>query len=169
MGEPLIPNLPSDEDVAIAWIGSIPGFSTAIVAEQLPEDTNKDGTPAAWVIDPPFGFVTVAVVGGNPDAEMPIDLPVIQCDFWSTRPGSNKPPWPYAKRLARNVIRATRDPVTMRRRLDISVNGVAYPPAAVLGAYFQTTPRRVPGDIGDYARYSGDLQLHWITLGETYP
>jgi hypothetical protein len=42
-----LPNLPNDELVAIAWIGSIPGFTTSIVATQLPETANKDGTRPA--------------------------------------------------------------------------------------------------------------------------
>src|SRR5260370_17284332 len=87
-----MPNLPNDELVAIAWIGSIPNFTASIVATQLPETANKDGTPAAWVITPPKGFVTVSVVGGGEDDNLPIYRPVMQVDCWATNPGSHNPP-----------------------------------------------------------------------------
>ena len=50
---------PSDL-VFVAWIASIPGFSTAMVDTQLPPDVNADGSEAAWLTS---GFVTVAVAG----------------------------------------------------------------------------------------------------------
>ncbi len=162
----LLPRFATDELVTVAWIGSIPGLSPQMVATQLPPDTEKDGSPAAWV---KTGFVTVSVVGGNPDDMLPVDRPVMQIDTWATIPGSNKPPWERANRLAKAIQKATIDRVSIPRPLTIVSKGVVYPSAAVQGARALSTPRRVYDDAGDYARYTFDLWLSWITLGEVTP
>src|SRR5258708_12062406 len=122
-----VPNLPNDELVAIAWIGWMPGITTSIVATQLPEPANKDGSAADWVIKPPYGFVTVAVVGGGEDPELPIYRPVLQVDCWATKPGSNKPPWFRANRMAQAISAATRDRHPLNRRLPIPPTAPASP------------------------------------------
>jgi hypothetical protein len=159
-------NLPTDELVACAWISTIPGFSPSFVATQLPDPANKDGTPADWVATPPYGFVVVTVVGGNEDDWLPVYRPVMQVDCWSTKPGSNKPPWFRANRLAKHISAATRDRHTLNRQLTIAANGVAYPSASVQRAAMLTSPRRMYDDVGDFARYQFDLQLSWIMLSE---
>ena len=153
----------ADELVAAAWIGSVPGLSPAMVGEQLPPDVNPDGSPAGWLTT---GFVTVAVVGGAPDAEQPLNKPVMQVDCWATRPGSNKPPWFLAAAIAGAIRRATWDRYRISRPLTINVNGVVYPPAVVKSAYLPTAFRRVYDDAGDYARYQGDLALTWVTVND---
>ncbi len=162
-----IPNMPTDELVAVAWLSTVPGLSSSIVATQLPPDTIKGNQPAAWVVTAPYGFVTTTVVGGGPDPLLPISRPVMQVDCWATRPGSNKPPWNRANRLATAIWKATLDRRTIARPLTISANGVVYPIAAVQGARIVSTPRRVYDDAGDYARYQFDLWLQWITVAET--
>ena len=164
MSTPLTP-LPTDELVAVAWIGSIPGLTPQMVATQLPEDANKDGTPADWVVKG-RGFITVAVVGGTPSPDLPQSRPVMQVDCWAVKPGSNKPPWGIANRLAMLVKTATWDRIQIPRKLTITVNGVLYPPAAVQAASLLTEPRRITDDPGDYARYQFDLALSWISLGQ---
>ncbi len=165
MGSPLAP-VPTDELVAVAWIGSIPGISPQMVATQLPEDANADGTPADWVAAR-RGFITVTVVGGSPEPILPISKPVLQVDCWAVIPGSNKPPWGVANRLAEAIKHATWDRVTASRRLAITVKDVQYPPAVVLAARLATQPRRMWSDEGDYARYQCDLALDWIIPGYT--
>ena len=165
MSNPLEP-VPTDELVAVAWIGSIPGISPQMVATQLPEDANADGTPAEWVTAR-RGFITVTVVGGSPAPSLPLSRPVFQVDCWAVVPGSNKPPWGVANRLAEAVKQATWDRHTFSRSLTITVNRVQYPPAVVLAARLVTQPRRVWSDEGDYARYQADLALDWITPGYT--
>jgi hypothetical protein len=164
MTEPL-PNYANDEIVTIAWIASIPGFSPDMVATQLPPSANKDGTPAGWVVAGK-GFVTVAVAGGTPDPLLPVKRVVMQVDCWATRPGSNKPPWNVANALAMAIQFATWDRVTMSRRLTLGVRGQPYPMASVQGAAMMTAPRRILDDAGDFARYSFDLGLQWITLAD---
>ncbi len=165
MSFPLQP-VPTDELVAVAWIASIPGLDPQMVATQLPEDANPDGSPAEWVARG-RGFVTVTVVGGSPAPELPLSRPVFQVDCWAVMPGSNKPPWGVANRLAEAVKQAAWDRRSVSRRLTITVRGVAYPPAVVLDAQVVTQPRRVWSDDADYARYQCDLALDWVAPGFT--
>lgn len=160
---PSLPLAASSELVAAAWIGSIPGLSQAMVGTLLPPDVNADDTPAAWV---DTGFVTVSVVGGNPDPLLPVERPVMQVDCWATVPGSNKPPWLKAAALAAAIQRATWDRYRIPRPLAITVNGVAYPSAVVQGAAMVSHFRRIYDDQGDYARYQGDLALSWVTVND---
>lgn len=163
MTTPALPLDGSDEYVAAAWIGSIPGLTPAMVGTQLPPDVNADGTVASWVST---GFVTVAVAGGNPDPLLPVNRAVMQVDCWATRPGSNKPPWPDAAVIAAAIRRATWDRYHIARPLSLSVNGVAYPTTVVQSAYLATGFRRLYDDAGDYARYQADLALTWVTVND---
>lgn len=142
------------ELVAQAWIASIPGFPAG-VGQQLPSD---DST---WSQQ---GYVTVAVVGGSPDVDVPVKKPVIQVDCWATNPGSNKPPWGQANNLAEQIRAACYDVTAFGRELRPQINGVIYPTAKALAAYVLTEPRRIYDDAGDYARFQFDLQIHWVTL-----
>ena len=162
-----LPLVATDRLVAIAWIATIPGLNAGMAGPSLPEDANADGTPADWV-KAGLGYASAAVVGGNPSPDLPVGNPVVQVDCWAVEPGSNLPPWGTADRLAQTIVRATWDRVTIARPLRISVEGVAYPDAAVQSAYVLSTPRPIFDDAGDYARISLDLQLHWITPGDTY-
>lgn len=150
--------LTTSELAAIAWIGSIQGFSTQMVATQLPADNTT------WAAT---GFVTVAVVGGSPDIYLPVKKPVLQVDCYAVKPGSNKPPWWKANVLAERIRYATLARTGFNRLLTPSANGVAYPSANVRAAYLVTEPRRVFGDLSDYAIYSMDLLLEWATHGDT--
>lgn len=165
MSTPPLPLLPNDELVATAWIGSIPGFTLAMVGTQLPPDVNPDGSVASWIAT---GFVTVSVVGGNPDSLLPINRPVLQVDCWATVPGSNKPPWLRAAALASAIRNATWDRIRTPRPLSATVNGVEYPLAVVQSAYIVTAPRRLYDDQGDYARYQADVALSWIAPADSF-
>jgi hypothetical protein len=155
--------LGNDELTCMAWIGSVPGITPQMVATTLPADTNPNGSVADWVRS---GFVTISVVGGNPDAALPVNRPVMQVDTWATKPGSNRPPWWMAANLASMIRRATWDRHNIPRPLTITANGVAYPSAVVLSAYMATAFRRLYDDAADYARYSGDLALQWVTVND---
>ncbi|MEV7770582.1 hypothetical protein [Kitasatospora sp. NPDC086791] len=153
----------TDELVCTQWIATIPGFTRTMVGTTLPPDVNADGTPALWVAT---GFVTVAVAGGGPDPELPVNWPVMQIDCWATVPGSNKPPWNQAAALAGAIRRATWDRRNISRPLQITANGIAYPAAAVRTAYMPTAFRRIYDDQGDYARLQADLALSWVTVND---
>lgn len=158
-----LPFLANNELVTIAWIGSIPGLSPAMVATQLPAATLPNKTPAPWVAT---GFVTVAVVGGLVGAVLPVNEPVMQVDCYAANPGSNKPPWFRANALASVIQRATWDRTNISRLLTLTAGDVTYPNATVQSAYLATPPRRLYGDGADYARYQMDLALQWITTGD---
>lgn len=150
--------VPNDELVAAAWIGSIAGLSPQMVATQLPADES------AWAAN---GFVTVSVAGGTPHPNLPLSRPVIQCDCWANNPASDKPPWFRAAALASAIRYACWSRTAIPRLLTITANGVSYPSAAVRDAYMATQPRRVYGDVGDYARYSCDIALVWAMTNDT--
>jgi hypothetical protein len=158
-----LPLYPSDEQVAVSWIASIPGLSYSMVATTLPADVDASGGPAAWV---QTGFVTVSVVGGNPDPLLPVNRPVMQVDCWATVPGSNKPPWGACAAIATEIRRACWSRTRIARPLPIVANGVTYPSAVVQGARLATAFRRLYSDQADYARYQGDLWLSWVTVND---
>ncbi|WP_152626484.1 hypothetical protein [Streptacidiphilus carbonis] len=166
MSTPAVPLEANDENVAAAWLASITGLSADMVGTVLPPDVNADGSVASWI---ETGFVTVAVVGGNPDPMLPVSRPVVQVDCWATTPGSNKPPWNQALALSRAVLRATWDRYRIPRPLTPVVNGVAYPLAVVQSATVATAFRRMYDDQADYARVTGDVQLSWVMAHDTLP
>ncbi|MEV5710174.1 hypothetical protein [Actinoallomurus sp. NPDC052274] len=152
MTSPLL--YPTSEMVAEAWIASIPGWQAG-VGEQLPPDNTT------WA---PYGYVTVAVVGGTPDSDIPLKKPVVQVDCWACVPGSNRPPWWMAANLAEQIRSACYDMLTFGRELQPAVGDVTYPTARATSVYPLTEPHRVYGDVGDNAGYSFDLQFQWVTL-----
>lgn len=145
---------PTGELVAQAWIASIPGWSAG-VGQQLPAD---DST---WT---ETGFVTVSVVGGSPDVDIPIKKPVVQVDCWATMPGSNKPPWRMAANLAEQIRVACYDRLMFGRELRPRVDEIVYLTARATTAYMVTEPRPLYDDAADYAHYQFDLSLWWVTL-----
>lgn len=163
---PTLPLEANDELVAVKWLATVPGFTSAMVATTLPASVDPSGKPAAWLAT---GFVTVTVAGGNPDPLLPVNRPVMQVDCWATVPGSNKPPWGKAAALASAIRRATWSRTEIPRPLALAANGVTYPTAVVQSAWLATGFRRIYDDQGDYARYQGDLVLEWITVGDTIP
>lgn len=164
MSTPTPPLEATDELVAVAWLASAPGLSPVMVGTTLPPDINPDGSPAPWL---KTGYITVSVVGGNPDPLLPVSRPVIQVDCWATVPGSNKPPWNLAAALSRAVLRATWDRHRIPRALTPTAGGVTYPTAVVQSATIATTFRRMYDDDADYAHLSGDLHLSWVMAHDT--
>jgi hypothetical protein len=155
-----LPRLVTSELAGIAWIGSIPGLSTQMVATTLPADDTT------WA---PTGFITLAVVGGSPDINLPVKRPVFQVDCWAVKPGSNKPPWWRANVIAETIRNATLRRTGINRLLAITAGGVPYPGATVLTAYLLTEPRRLYSDAADYARYAFDLAMAWTTVRDQIP
>ena len=149
---------PTTDLVSVAWVASIPGLTADGVGNVLPPDDSL-WAHAGYVLVP-------ATVGGSPWSTGPVRRPVCQVECWATTPGSSRPPWGKAAQLAEQIRLATYDRHNFGRPLPISNNGVAYAGARVLGAMMLTEPRRVWGDVADYAGYVLDLQLDWIAAGE---
>ena len=170
MTSPSLPLLPTNELVAVAFIGSIaalqPLGGTQMVATTLPADVDAGGNPAAWT---QTGFVTVSVVGGSPDIYRLEKKPVIQVDCWATKPGSSKPPWGQANVIAETIRYAAWQRIGFNRPLTISAGGVSYPGAVVTSVRLVTEFRRMYSDAADYALYTGDLALTWMTIGDKIP
>jgi hypothetical protein len=151
--------LPTSELICIAYLKSAPGVLADVIATQVPLDESQ------WAAN---GCITVAVVGGHPDPDIPVRNPMMQLDFFATNAGSAKIPWFKAADLAEQVWMATQNRQQIGRVVSISSGGKAYPPAKVLTAFWLTEPRRIYGDKGDWAHYSGDLALSW-TITATIP
>lgn len=144
--------LPNSELVAVAFLQQMPGVTADVVATQLPKNE------ADWAAN---GAITVAVVGGHPDVDLPVRNPLVQVDCWATTLNSNKPPWFKAAALAEAVWQATRNRNRGARVISISSGPVPYPAAIVLTAVFLTEWRRIYDDKADAARYSADLGMTW--------
>jgi hypothetical protein len=139
--------------VAIAWIGSIPGLSTAMVGSTLPADTSK------WAAN---GFIEVTPAGSTPALDYALRKPVVSAHCWAVNPGSGKPPVGQAANLAETVAAACRDESTVRRTLTLPVTG--YPQAQLRAAIVRADPRPAYGDLGNYAHYVLDIEMDWIEL-----
>lgn len=143
--------------VAVAWLGGVSGLTPNMVGAQLPADATT------WAAT---GFVTVRTSGGRPALDVPMRGPVVTVDTWAVKPTSSKPPWNKANQLAELIVRACeplseQERIAMKRTLTLPTG---YPAARVESAYVVTEPRRSYGDIGDYASFTVDLQLHWADL-----
>jgi hypothetical protein len=149
---------PTTDLVAPAFVASIPGLTADGVGNVLPHDDSL------WSA---HGYVLVpATVGGSPWSTGPVRRPVCQVECWATTPGSSRPPWGKAGQLAEQIRLATYDRHNFGRALAIVSGTVAFAGARVLGAMMLTEPRRVYGDVEDYAGIVFDLQLDWIAAGE---
>jgi hypothetical protein len=143
------PLRPNTELVAEAWLAGVEGLSADMVATQLPADVD------AWRAT---GFVTFAVVGGEPSKYTPLRSPVLGIDAYAVSKTSNKPPWYQANQLM-ELINVACHREYEQTWLTLKTN---YLQARVTSAYFLGEPRRVYEDVAGYARYTANLQLHWV-------
>jgi hypothetical protein len=146
------PYPPTNELVAQAWLSQrVVGVSPGQVATTLPKDT------AAWA---DAGFIQVqALPGGSVDIDTYIRHPVVQLDFYATRPNSDKPPWNLANRLVELVRIATEDAQEYGKPVDLPPDYMA---ARVLAVYPIGEPTRVTDDPSGYARFTLDLAVDWV-------
>lgn len=144
--------LANSELVAVSYFQQMPGLKADVIATQLPKDE------ADWAAN---GAITVQVVGGHPDSDLPVRNPLVQVDCWATTLKSNKPPWFKAAALAEAAWLGTRNRNRGARRVPVSAGPVVYPAAIVLTALWLTEWRRVYDDKADAARYSADLGMSW--------
>lgn len=157
--------LPTSPLVARAWLAQIPGIAAAMTATSVPR-IEKDSLPA-WVAT---GLLTVQVVGGSPDAEMPIAQPVVSVKCWAVNATQDpqtgrvavqaKIPWDRSEQLA-EMVRAASYPMQRdltKKLVTLPVNG--YYKATVQSAYMLTEPRPLPDPTR--ACHQFDLQLFWV-------
>jgi hypothetical protein len=144
---------PTIDVVAVALIRLLSAIPASRVDTTLPKDT------AVWS----DGFVQAVGVSEQSGMYVPLHVSVISVSCWATNIGSGKPPWGKANQLSEIIKVACLDHSNFPVTLDLSTLG-DYGPARVHSAYFITEPHRIPSDEGSYARYDGDLQIHWTPL-----
>ena len=143
---------PTTELVAAAWLATLPGFTSAMVASNLPK------AHETWEAT---GFLTVTLAGGVPTLDVPVRNPVVQVDAFATKRGSSRPPWDKAARLADVVVNACWDDGNHAIDLDVKTG---YERARVLTVHTVREPQRLYGDEQSLAKYSVDLQFHWFEI-----
>ena len=144
---------PTIDIVAIALIRELTGIPASRVDTTLPKDT------IIWA----DGFAQGVGISERSGMYVPLHASLINVSCWATNIGSSKPPWGKANQLAETVkvlcLEHSNFPIT----LDLSAFG-GYASARVHSAYFITEPHRIPSDEGSFARYDGDLEIHWTPL-----
>lgn len=162
MAAPAGPYLPTNELVAVAWLGQrVPGITDDMVATTLPRAAGEPPV-LPWADN---GFVQVqAVAGGTPDVDIPVRHPILQVDCWAAAAQSSaKPLWNRANRLAELIRDATErhqdgwygKPVTLPE---------GYLGARVQAVYLISEPMRMNGDPSGFARFSFDLAVDWVRV-----
>jgi hypothetical protein len=139
---------PTPEQVAIAWLGTVPGVPVGKIATTLPGDTST------WSTD---GFLTVLSVGGSGPMYTGLRSPVVQVDAWANNPDSSKPPWGKAGSLIGAVIERT---LTDTQPGELFIRAGFYP-VRLMSVYPLGEPRRVPDDESSFARYQVDLTFRY--------
>jgi hypothetical protein len=142
----------NSELVAVAFLKLLPFIDAGQVATDLPKDQSK------WA---ELGFVTVTVVGGTPNVDLPQHAPVVTVDVWANSKDSVSPPWPKAVSLATDISAAFQAERVDSTPFDTRQN---FGRARVLDAVPQTEPRRIENDPQGFARVAFDLLLHWVEV-----
>ena len=141
----------NSELAAGAWLATVPNLSASNVGTTLPKDVTT------WQ---DVGFVQYSVVGGTPQVDTGMRMPVIMCQCWGRYANSNKPAWALANNLAESIYAATHNEALSHATLAAPSNR-AYPAIAIKEAVCVLEPQRVPDDPGDAARYRVNVQLFW--------
>ena len=145
---------PSTELVAAAWLATLPGITSAMVASTLPKDH------ATWEAT---GFYVVTPAGGTPHPDIPIRRPLVQVDHYATKVGSQRPPHAKASTGLEDVINACWNEGD--RAVDVATKA-GYYGARILAVTCAREPISLYGDEQSLAKRSTDLQFHWVELPE---
>lgn len=146
-------NHPTPEQIAVTWLGTVPGVPLGKVATTLPADT------AAWATE---GFLTVLSVGGPGAVYVPVRSPVVQVDAWANNPDSSKPPWGKAGHLIGAVIERTFTDTQPGEFLVMA----GFRSVRLMSVFPMTEPRRIPDDESSFARYQLDLTFSYVLVAE---
>lgn len=143
--------------VTVAWLASLPGFSTAMVGGILPRPGSDGVLP--WALT---GFVQATTpVGGGSDMYVPMNSPVMQIDCWAAQSNTDLPQWAKANALAETIRWACLADDSTQTALTLRAG---YAQARVRSAYLVTEPKPVYGDEDDYARYLLNVALNWTEV-----
>lgn len=136
------------EKVTAAWLATLPGITSAMVGGTVP---SNNGTWAA------SGFIELSGLGGNADLDFPVDHPIVNLKFWTVDPDSGLPPWNRAADLG-EIVKDGCLSNGVGVILDLPTSDQN---ARILSVYMKQTPRRMYGDVGDYACFVAELAVHW--------
>lgn len=155
--------LPNNELVVVAWLKANVPYLEGNVATSLPGAS--DANYESWSSK---GFVVVNAFGGNMHAELGIRKPVASLTYYAINRTSGKPLWGVAAQLAeqvRDVVVPTGKKLASTRGEYLLTNlGANYKDAKVLNTFWRSEPRRRPGDNGDFAVYTNDIEMHWVVV-----
>lgn len=140
----------SPEAVAIAWAAKAPGFTAAMVGEELPTDNTT------WAAS---GFVVPTVSGGGSAMNYQLGSPVVTFTCWACKPDSAYVPWHKARNLAEALRKAT----YLNLPVDVALTDTDEN-ARVLTTRPVGEPRRTYADMGDYAAFVIDIEMNWVVI-----
>lgn len=142
---------PTAELVAQAWLATIPGITSGMVATVLPaKATSWEST----------GFLVVATAGGNSELDIPVHRSLVQVDVACFTADSQRPPWGRADQLAQRVADACYGATSRAAQLTLTA-GPSTGRATLFSAWLSSEPQRLYGDDGSIARKRLDVMLAW--------
>jgi hypothetical protein len=142
---------PTAELVAQAWLATIPGITSGMVATVLPAKS------PAWEST---GFYVVTTAGGNSEMDVPVHRSLVQVDAVAFKADSARPPWGRVDQLAQAVADACYGSTAGNRRLTLAA-GPSTGAAALFSAWLSSEPQRLLGDDASLARKRLDVMLAW--------
>jgi hypothetical protein len=142
---------PTAELVAQAWLATIPGITSSMVATVLPSKST------GWAST---GFVVVAAAGGNSEVYVPVHRSLVQVDAVCFAADSQRPPWGRVDQLAQIIADACYGDTSDGAQLTLTA-GPSTGRAALLGAWLSSEPQRLYGDDASLARKRLDVMLAW--------
>lgn len=135
------------ETVAVEWAK----LATGVGADtSLPEDNTT------WAAS---GFSVVVAVSGGSNIYYQLHKTVVSFETYACSPHTDMPPWWMASNLCEAMRAETYNHEGRWINLPYRDQN-----ARVLQSYLVTTPRRLYGDLGDYAGYAVSVCLNWTPV-----
>jgi hypothetical protein len=147
-----VPRYATTERVAVAWLATLAGVTSAMVDTELPDLAVTDWSAT--------GFLVVTAVGGTSAIEFPLAHPLVSVQCFAVSADTGVPPWNAAGNLAATIDAGCFAPTGVGQFVTLPNCDEN---ARVLSAYTTGIPRRSYGDMGDYACMVTQLALHWTT------
>jgi len=143
---------PSSQQVAVAWVQSLPELVGVGVATTLPPQKQWGGQD----------FVTVSAnLGGIPVMGMMTRMPVLQIDSWAQAPNSTRPAWNRASMTAEAIRDAAYGSDSY---CELTFAG-GFMPVSLEGVRVLSEPRRLSSDTAAIARCVLTLQFYYTPAG----
>ena len=141
-----MPKRVSAQQVAVAWVKSLPDFMGIPVATTL-------APQAGWGTGVQDFVVAGFSLGGIPGAYTLTRVPVVQMDCFAKAPNSNRPAWNRASMLTE----ALRDACYSGYAAGVLSFAGGFPSVTLHSVVPMSEPRRILSDVAAIAHYSIDL------------